>query len=234
MGKIISLNVKAIALSVFFISIFIFYQIKFLIRLKKLKKSRDNVVGNGFQLEAYELCGCCCEKSLCCGIEFCFGCFQRCFRSDAFQSRIEKREAKQSDEAERKTTDRRLREKKDSLAEIEQEKIERKDRIEALKESGYIATDERRSKIIDIVNVNPKTSLSWTSNSTNLPIEEIVLIIENEEDFEITGEYIINKKKILEKEDKRKIDKITCPNCENLFEQGSEFCPNCGLALEDR
>jgi len=175
--EIISLNVKAIALSVFFISIFIFYQIKFLIRLKKLKKSRDNVVENGFLLEAYELCGCCCEESLCCVTEFCFGCFQICYRSEAYQSRIEKREAKQSDEAERKTTERRLREQKEYIAKIEREKIERQERVEVLRASGYTANEKDRNKVIDAVSISPEINLSWTSASTRLSIEEIIIII---------------------------------------------------------
>ena len=42
------MNVKAIALAAFFFSVFLFYQIRFIVRLNRLKKIRGNVTENGF------------------------------------------------------------------------------------------------------------------------------------------------------------------------------------------
>lgn len=223
------MNEKAIALTVFFVSVFLLYQIRFIVRLGKLRKNRGNVTEKGFILGAYDLFGCfdcCCSLGCNCAI-----CAAESTHTE-YERQTKKREIKKSDEFEQKDKERRRIEKEKYLFELEKEKIERKKRVEVLRTSGYTATDEERNKVIEIVSINPKTGLSWTSKTSRLQLEKIIIIIEHEPDFEIKGEYIINKKKIQEKEEKIKIAKITCPNCENLFELGSDFCPNCGDTLE--
>jgi len=223
-------NVKALTITVFFTVILLFYQIKLILRLRNLRNIKGNLTRKGYFLEtlifSFGRCDCiddaCCRASACIGSEV----------DEVYEAYQEKRDQKQSDEFERKNAEIRKREQKEYVAKLEQEKIERKKRVEVLRTSGYTATDEERNKVIEIVSINPKTGLSWTSKTSRLQMEKIIIIIEHEPDFEIKGEYIINKKKIQEKEEKIKIAKITCPNCENLFELGSDFCPNCGDTLE--
>lgn len=222
------MNVKAIALSAFFISVFLLYQIRFIVRLKKLKKMRENVKGEDFVFGAYfDVCGCCCNPR-CLMDDFECDICEACTTSETETKQSEKRADRQSDAAERKNTEKRLRVQKEYLAEIEQEKLGRKEKVEALRANGYIATDYERNKVIDTVSVNPKTGLKWTSNVARLPIEKIIIIIENEQDFEIVDEYIINKKEILEKE---KTLEIICSVCGNPIKSGAVFCPNCGTEL---
>ncbi|MHA1170729.1 MAG: hypothetical protein ACTSQ3_01420 [Candidatus Heimdallarchaeota archaeon] len=224
------MNVKALTITVFFTVILLFYQIKLILRLRNLRKIKGNLTRKGYFLEilfsSLGRCDCiddaCCRASACIGSEV----------DEVYEAYQEKRDQKQSDEFERKNAEIRKREQKEYVAKLEQEKIERKKRVEVLRTSGYTATDKERNKVIEIVSINPKTGLSWTSKTSRLQMEKIIIIIEHEPDFEIKGEYIINKKKIQEKEEKIKIAKITCPNCENLFELGSDFCPNCGDTLE--
>lgn len=253
------MNVKAITLTVFFVSVFSLYLVRFIVRLRKLKKIRGNLTEKGFVLGAYfDVCGCCCDimccdcdamccDTICCMSELGCSCFDACYSETAKKQR-EKRADRKSDAAERKTTEKRLRLQKEYLAEIEQEKLGRKGRVEALRASGYTATEAERHKVIELLSVNPKTNLLWTSTAARLSIEEIVIILENEPDFEIRDDYIINKKKkpkmefltIEERakraeeleEEKIKIAKNICPNCENPFESGSVFCLNCGYELK--
>ena len=225
---------KAIALTTFFISVFFLYQIRFIKRLRKLRKMEGSVAEKGYFLGSLLYCcwdfpECCCD-SLICSVCVCTKCSEKCF-GESHKRQQEKRADRKSDAAERRTTERRITEQKRKLTEIEQEKTGRKERVEALRACGFTIAEKDRNKLIEIISINPRTGLLWTSNATRLPVEEIVIIIEHEPDFEIRDEYIINKKKIQEKEDKIKIAKITCPNCENLFEPGSDFCPNCGHEL---
>ena len=230
------MNEKAITLTIFFISVFLLYQIRFIVRFRKLRKINNNVTEKGFVLGVYfPICECCCDLY-----------FDRCCR-DRTERQLEKIADRKRAAFERKTTERRIKEQKEYLSEIEQKKKGRKERVEVLRASGYTATEKDRHKVIELLSVNPKTNLLWTSNATRLPIEKIVIILENEEDFEIRDEYILNKKikpkvefltieeraKRAEelKEDKRKIAEKICPNCENPFETGSDFCPNCGFEL---
>ena len=223
------MNEKAIAISAFFITIFLLYQVRLIVRLRRLRKINSKVTGNRFFLGvlAYNICECCCG-SLCCLGKLGSECIDMCF-GEKIDETVEKIVDRKTAADERKIEEKKAREQKKYLTKIEQEKIGRKERIEKLRASDYTAPVEDKNNLLKIVSMHTKTSLSWTSDSTNLPIEEIVLIIEHEPDFEIRDEYIINKKKMQEKE----IAKITCPNCENLFEQGSEFCPNCGHDLKN-
>jgi hypothetical protein len=221
-------NEKAIAITVFFASVFLLYQIRFILRFRKLRKINRNMNDSGFVLGAYfPICDCC--NCLDCFLIPC--CIIGEDSDEVYEVLQEKRAQRQSDEFERKSAERKIIEEKEYVAKIKREKIERQERLEALRVTGYVANERDRNKVIEIVSINPKTGLSWTSNATRLPVEEIVIIIELEPDFEIKDEYIINKKKMQEKEEKIKITKITCPNCENLFELGSDFCPNCGYEL---
>jgi len=215
-----------IAFVTFLLTIFLLIQIKLIGRLRKLKKIKGNITEEGFVLGAYdesipEIAACSCCVGPCCMGFICGKCIVCCF-GERIKDQREKRAHRQSDEVERRTTERRKKEQEKYLTEIEQEKIERKGRIEALRVNGYTATEEERQKVIELLSVNPKTNLLWTSNAVGLPIEEIVIILENEPDFEIRDEYIINKKKAVEN---------ICPNCENPFDPGSDFCSNCGFEL---
>ena len=89
-----------------------------------------------------------------------------------------------------------MQEQEKYITEIEQQIDKRSEKVDALRSSGYEAADYDRKKILDIISINPKTGLQWTSTVTNVPVEEITLIIENEPDYVIKNEYIINKKKV--------------------------------------
>ncbi|MHA1187843.1 MAG: hypothetical protein ACTSSK_13390 [Candidatus Heimdallarchaeota archaeon] len=112
-------------------------------------------------------------------------------------SRIKKKKHdRQSEEIELASTERSRKEQEEFEARFEQEKIELKEKVEALRAKGYTASKRDKSKIMEIISNTSKTNLSWASGSTRVSKEEIILIIENEPDFEIQKEYIINKKKI--------------------------------------
>jgi len=224
-------NEKAIAISAFFISIFLLYQIRFIVRLRKLKKKRENLTEKDFILGAYyNVCGCCCD-SMCIMSELGCNCFDAYYSSETAKKQREKKAERQSDEVERRTAEKRKIEKKEYIALIELEKIDRPERVEVLRASGYTANERDRNKVLDIVSINPKTGLPWTSTTARIPIEEVVLIIESEPDFEIKDEYIINKKKLLLEKEKKIAAENICPICNNQFELGSDFCPNCGYEL---
>jgi hypothetical protein len=167
-------------------------------RLKKLKKIDGNLTNEGLVLSHTddtfpEIAICGCLSAPCCIGFICGNCIAICF-GESIINRLEKRAHRQSDEVERRATERRKKEQEKYLTKIEQEKIERKGRLEALRTSGYIATEEDRYKVIELLRPNPKINLLWVSNAVKLPIEEIIIILENESDFEIKDEYIINKK----------------------------------------
>jgi len=220
-------NEKAITLTIFFISIFLLYQIRFIVRLRKLKKNNGNVIGNGFVLGAFcgpcDICDCPCLFLPCALLNTEI--------DEVLQRQQEKRADRQSDEVERRTAEKRKIEKKEYIAKIELEKIDRQERVEVLRANGYTANERDRNKVLDIVSLNPKTSLPWTSTTARIRVEEVVLIIESEPDFEIKDEYIINTKKILLEEEKKKATENICPSCKNPFESGSDFCPNCGYGF---
>ncbi len=215
MREIALMNEKAIALTVFFISVFLLYQIRFILRLRKLRKINRNMNEDGFVLGASLSSFCdCCEDA-----------------DEVYEVLQEKKAQRQSEKYEQKNKEKRKIEHEKYIAGIEKERIIRKKRVEELRASGYATSEKDRKEVLEIVSINPETNLSWTSTSTRIPIEDIIIIIEDEPDFEIRDEKIIYKKKILEKEEKIRIAKITCPSCENLFEPGSDFCPNCGSKL---
>ena len=212
---------KVITLIVFFTTLFVFIQIKFIFRLRKLRKNSPDLPGILFlsEIEA--------------GFAICFQCCAYLTGTEEKRNvRQEEKAIRQSDEFERRTAEKRKKEKKEYIALIELEKIDRPERVKVLRASGYTASERDRNKVIDIVNINPKTGLPWTSTTARIPVEEVVLIIESEPDFEIKDEYIINKKKLLLEKEKKKAAENICPICNNTFESGSDFCPNCGYDLK--
>lgn len=211
------MNEKAITLSIFFFSVFLLYQIRFIVRLRKLRKIKGIETGKGHFMEGVGLidCNCCCDDVLdICGIPLRI-CFE-IYKQD--------KEEKTADQIEQKTAERHLREQEEHYIRQELEQIEGKEKVEKLRASGFKVSSRNKNKIIETANLSSETNLSWLSKSTRIPIEEIIIIIEDAPDFEIREEYIINKKKIKE------IEK-TCINCRNPIEHDSEFCPNCGLNL---
>ncbi|MCK5045592.1 MAG: hypothetical protein KAS22_03365, partial [Candidatus Heimdallarchaeota archaeon] len=65
------MNEKAITLSIFFFSVFLLYQIRFIVRLRKLRKIKGIETGKGHFMEGVGLidCNCCCDDVLdICGI----------------------------------------------------------------------------------------------------------------------------------------------------------------------
>lgn len=144
---------------------------------------------------------------------------------------MRKRADRDSEELEIQEKERKQREIKEFEENLQKKRKDIVEKTKKLRASGFEAESGNPEKVIELASIRPKISLSWMSETTGIPEEEIIIIIEDEPDFEIRDEYIINKKKMLEKEDKIKIAKITCPNCENLFEPGSEFCSNCGHTL---
>jgi hypothetical protein len=106
------------------------------------------------------------------------------------------------------------------------------EKIEILKSSGYKIDKVNRAKIIELASLRPRISLFWMSENTKIPEEEIIIIIEDEPDFEIKDEYVINKKKILLEEEKKKIFGKICPICENPAESGSNSCLSCGYEFK--
>lgn len=86
----------------------------------------------------------------------------------------------------------------ENKAETDQDKVEDEliRKIRSLRESGFKADKWDKKKILELVNQQPRFNLTWVSETTRIPIEHIVIIIEDEPDFEIQEEYIINKNKI--------------------------------------
>lgn len=269
-------------------SLFVLVQIRFALRIRKIKKNNANLPGVLIMTEALD------------GIGGCFACIECCGQSATV---LEKRDDEEEKKAVRERTEKMLKERDEReatkeievlsieeeiekvqemvkgspktslgwvvnttklpikrvvviigndpnlmivndqiinlsmLTEAELEEREMKERIRKRKVreqkpiKRITATEKERNKLIEIVSTNPKTGLIFASNVSKLTKEEIVLIIESEPDFEIRDEYIINKKKVRLKEEKKKAAENTCPNCENQFDPGSEFCPNCGLEL---
>ncbi len=162
---------------------------------------------------------CCCD--CCIGIG---AIFTKIFEGARNRHR-ERKFARQSAEIERKTAERQMKEQEQHLARLEIEKIEREEKVKKLRASGFEVTTRRKNKILETVNLSSEINTTWLSKSLSIPIEEIVLVVEDHPDFELKDEYILNKKKI-----EAKVN--ICPNCENVFEENSKFCPNCGHALK--
>ena len=224
------MNEKAIALTVFFISVLLQYQIRFIVRLRKMRKINRDLNESGFVLGAYfPICDCC--NFLGCLLTPC-GIIGEDV-DEVYDGLQEKRAQRQSDKFEEKNKEKRKEEQKKYLEKIEQEKKTRKEKVDVLRENGYTASEEDRNKILETVSIKLETNLSWTSASTRIPIEKIIIIIEDEPDYEIKDEYIINKIKVLEEEETEKIETSVniCSNCANSYEFESEFCLNCGQKI---
>ncbi|MBK5113734.1 MAG: hypothetical protein JJE41_08885 [Candidatus Heimdallarchaeota archaeon] len=221
------MNEKAISLTVFFISVFLFYQIKIILRFRKLRKINSNLNESGFVLGAYFPIGDCCN---------CLGCLLTpCGiisedSDEVYEVLQEKRAQRQSDKYEQRNKEKRRIEQEKYIVEIEQERRGRKEKVEKLRANGYTVAEKDRIKVIETVSISTETNLSWTSTATKIPIEKVIIIIEDEPDFEIKDEKIINKIKMPEEEKTKTFESI-CPNCANPFEVGLEFCLNCGQKL---
>ena len=95
---------------------------------------------------------------------------------------------------EQRIAERTKKEQEEYFRELDREKADRREKVEMLKASGYIATVEERNKVIEIASTNPKTNLKWASMKIGISVEKLIIIIEKESEFEIRDEYIINNK----------------------------------------
>jgi len=139
--------------------------------------------------------------------------------------------------------------------EIEKEKDEAlskyKEKIEkaSTKVSKEKIIAEERSAIINKIPDVATISLSYLSKMTLIPEKRVIEILLDDPDYQIEEPFVINKKmlteeqvikisssikaQITEEEDELSPIYKLCLECQGLYKQGSEFCPNCGARLKD-
>ncbi|NHJ38964.1 MAG: MptD family putative ECF transporter S component [Asgard group archaeon] len=205
-------------------------------------------------------CGDCCSSSSssdCSGCDICFyGCggvtYGGCGEGGCSQQETRTRTKPRTrtkitkEEQKRIIEERTIKDEQYYQKQKEQMEIVRSTRLKLLKESGYTVDEKDVAKVIELANVRGKVGLIWVSTITKLPIEVIMLIIENEPNFEVKDEYIVNRQLIPEDKPKtfyeqldekpiiseRKIREGMCAYCNNPFETEADYCPNCGASIE--
>jgi len=278
------MNEKAIGLIVFFTSLAIFSHVRFLLKLRKIRKNVGNVPGNFYWLGAIDACFAIAECGACCASAAEAESQAKRHREPPTEQKALSREFQgwQPDAEPKEIVHLTYEEEREKVISIakgsprtslgwvvnttlipvervigiisyepdffidndqifylplltkeELEEVERKKRTRKMREETktktakrLIITEAEREKIIETVSIKRKTSLTWTSNVVNLPIEKVAQVIDNHPNFVIKNGFIFEKKEL---QDNMKI----CSNCENPFEQGSEFCPNCGHKLKN-
>jgi len=203
------LNQTAFGLIAFFMTLFILGQIKFLIKLRKLRKHSMDLRGDQLIMQAYACVSCCDILSCCGGFGVC--CAQISTDDGPTQYESSRYETKDTGE-----------------------KIASKDKKIAEK---YRITKEQKEEnnLKVLIHGMEKISIETACKMTKLTKKRIIEIITKDPDYLIEDENIINLKTITDEKVRRKrmlqVQGI-CGNCENPFEPGSEFCPNCGQALK--
>lgn len=128
--------------------------------------------------------------------------------------------------------------------EIAYEEIEKRKSSMSEKEK-----EENEIKLIrSVISEKQKTSLWWISTKITMPKERIIELITEDPNYAIENEYIINigllgqeeaitytERKLLAQKAKEREEKLAvgiCPECDNPFEIGADYCLNCGIYLE--
>ncbi|NHJ38960.1 MAG: hypothetical protein FK731_02930, partial [Asgard group archaeon] len=186
-----------IAFVTFFMTIFLLIQIKIIGRIRKLiKKGKMGEKTHNQLMFSSNECNWiwdCCNDC----IDGCFMCLKK------------HKEDIDEEEDEKKITERSLEEQREYQVERDQARIKRNERIEILKERGFKASEENKKKVLELINIKPRINISWVSSVVRIPEEEII-IIEDEQEFEISDEYIVNTKMLEEEEKKQQINDSKC------------------------
>ncbi len=214
-----SMTEKALALLVFFFTLSLFAQIRFLLRWRKMKKFKGNFPGIVLADIPIEGLLCCAQ----CGCE--------CLSSVGAIRDYAKQEMEDSDSR-----------KPESKPPIGRRRGYRK-RVRQL----YKRERERR-RIIKLASKKEKTSIDWISKKASVPKERIVEILSRDSDYSIDDAYVLNKKLISKEEQadlfekireiniqadkERKLAQGICPRCNNAIEINSEQCTKCGYKLK--
>lgn len=190
---------KIITLVVFISTLFLFIQIRLVLRFRKFRKESPNLPGILFlsEIEA--------------GFAICFQCCACLTGAEEKPYVVSDYETKVTGIQET----------------IKDDEIDEKYRI----------SEEQReeNKVKVLIHGMPSISIETACKMTKLTKKRIKEIIAKNPDYLIEDENIINLKTITDEKVRRKrmlqVQGI-CGNCENPFEPGSEFCPNCGQAIK--
>ncbi len=277
------MNEKAITLIIFFTSLVLLSQIRFLLKWRKLRKNSENLSGGFYWMGALDACFAIAECGACCAGAAEIGSQTKRHREPPTELKTLNREFQswQPDTEPKEIVYLTFEEEREKVISIakgspktslgwivnttlipvervisilvfepdflidedqifflplltkeELEELKQKEKIRKKREETgtkttkqLIITDAEREKIIETIGLKSKTSLTWTSNVVNLPIEKITQVIEDHPDFMIKNGFVFDKKKL-------QADMRICSNCNNQFEEESDYCPNCGQYLK--
>ncbi|MCK5045591.1 MAG: zinc ribbon domain-containing protein [Candidatus Heimdallarchaeota archaeon] len=203
------MNQTAFGLIAFFMTLFILGQIKFLIKLRKLRKNSLDLRGDQLVMKAYACFSCGDVLSCCGGFSIC--CAKTSMDDGPTQYESSRYETKDTGE-----------------------KIPPKDEKIAEK---YRLTKEQKeeNKVKVLIHGMPSISIETACKMTKLSKKRVVQIVTNNPNYIIVDDNLVNLK-MYSKEEAKELTAILlhkiCPNCESPFAPGSEFCPNCGQALK--
>ncbi|MHA1122303.1 MAG: hypothetical protein ACTSPC_05770 [Candidatus Heimdallarchaeota archaeon] len=217
------MNEKALALATFFLTIVTFTIIRFVFRLKKIRKTQEKLP---VVLYADAL-----DVLLCCGESGCGECGCGCLSSaDAVKDYVKQ---------ETEDYDSRKHEPKPPIGKRRGYKIRK--RQESRK-------DRERSKVIRIASAKEKTNIDWVVKKASLPKERVIEILKEEPDFTVDDAYVINKKllakdeqahlyemireKHAKEEKEQKLAIGICPECNKPIEEGSDRCSFCNYKFK--
>jgi hypothetical protein len=220
MREIVSMKETTIAFVTFFMTIFFLVQIKFIRKLRKLRKENERIIPDGLFVESvWDV------------IEIVLiiigGFFSIIFLIWICKDTIDKGKL----------------ERKKTLEESYEEKVpseKRKRKYEAYMKK----IKQEKSRIKELTKGKEETNIWWISFTAKVPKEKIIEIFEEDPDFIIENGVVYNKeltsKEELQnvrkrKERRERIAKGICPECEVPFEIGeiSEvYCKNCGEMFE--
>jgi len=212
------MNETIIIVLVIGVPFFLFSQIKFIIRLIKRRRNPEYIPRVLFSFEGI------CEMLLCFG--------QCCGDLSCYEQ------------------DRRTRRRKSDIRTVKKEFKEQNlyRKTERRTTSSVDSNLDEKTRIINSMADLKKVSLIYISNRTSIPIDRVAYILAKDPNYLIQGNFVIDRSKITYEELGETINVIgreqdmrnlgegaladgICSECFSFYEQGTDFCPNCGSKL---